>query len=265
MLSDEDFGRLLQQLDRPWAGYRKIRKGVKKRVRRHMEQVGCRSIENYLQLMKSQTDVRRACEKALYVTISRFFRDRKFWQDLESRLFPIMIRDFAEPLRIWSAGCACGEEPYSIAMVFSLIASPPELTIIATDAQQDCLERARKGRFGQSSLKALPNSLRSEFFSSRKSGRQFSINLEKLPSIQWRHHDLLHESPPPGPFHMIFLRNNLLTYHQGPELQSAFSRIISVLFPGGYLVLGSHEKLPARTGILTRDTQCPWVYRKTGG
>ncbi len=263
MLSDQDFRRLLIQLDRPWAGYRKVRKGVKKRVRRHMEQVGCRNIEDYLKLLQSQPDAKRACEECLYVTISRFFRDRKFWQDLEERLFPGLVQDFDLPLRIWSAGCASGEEAYSIALVFRLVASPTGLELLATDAQQICLKRAREGRFGQSSLKELSSALRSEFFTSHKSGRQFSVKSKILPPIQWRQHDLLHESPPPGPFHMIFLRNNLLTYHQGPDLLSAFSRIESVLTAGGYLVVGSHERLPENAGQFARDTHCPWVYRKT--
>jgi chemotaxis methyl-accepting protein methylase len=61
---------------------------------------------------------------------------------------------------------------------------------------------------------------------------------------------------------MIFLRNNLLTYHQGPDLLHAFSRIVSVLLPGGYLAVGSHEKLPGQASELIRDAHCPWVYRK---
>jgi hypothetical protein len=54
---------------------------------------------------------------------------------------------------------------------------------------------------------------------------------------------------------------NLLAYHQGPSLQTAFNRILTVLAPGGYLVMGSHEKLPASSFALVRDEKCPWVYQ----
>lgn len=260
MLSDEEFRSLLQYLNRPWAGYRKVRKGVKKRLRRHMEQVGCRNIEEYLQHLQIHPEEKRACEQCLLVSISRFFRDRHFWQALKERLFPRIIRDFDPPLRIWSAGCACGEEPYSITILWDLMEASPTLELLATDTQSVCLSRAQEGIFGLSSLKEVPDDVKSAYFSSRKGGRQFRVEKDILPAIQWQQHNLL-TPPPPGPFHMIFLRNNLLTYHQGIQLRTAFDRIISELAPGGYLAVGSHEKLPATSHCLIRDPHCPWVYK----
>ena len=88
MLNDDDFRELLQSLDRPWAGYRKVRKGVKKRVRRQMEQLGCRSMEDYLQQLRARPEVRAACEKCLLVTISRFFRDLAYGKRSKRDCFP---------------------------------------------------------------------------------------------------------------------------------------------------------------------------------
>jgi chemotaxis methyl-accepting protein methylase len=261
MLSDDEFRRLLIEFDRPWAGYRKVRRGVKKRLRRHMVQIGCKTIDDYLRRLDSQPTEKAVCEACLLVTISRFFRDRQLWQDLQDRLLPELVRGFEDPLRIWTAGCAGGEEAYSLAIIWEEMARPATLELLATDIQAECLRRAREGVYGLSSLKELPQELRSVYFSSRKGGRQFSIKTRHLIPIGWQQHDLLHP-PPPGRFHMILLRNNLLTYHRGPRLRSSLERILSVLAPGGYLVVGSHEK-PAGTAYrIERDDACPWVYRR---
>ena len=76
MLSDTEFRSLLEHLNRPWAGYRKVRKGVKQRVRRHMQNLACSTVEQYLVQLARQPAEMAACEECLRVTISRFFRDR---------------------------------------------------------------------------------------------------------------------------------------------------------------------------------------------
>lgn len=260
MLGDNEFRLLLQHLERPWTGYRKVRKGVKKRLHRHMEALGCTTIESYIKLIELRPNEKDVCEQCLLVTISRFFRDRRLWQILKDRLLPLLIQAFEAPVRIWCAGCACGEEPYSLAIVWSSMENSPTLELLATDAQSVCLDRARKGIYGRSSFKEVRGELRDAYFVSRRGGRSFQIKTNQLPPIQWQRHNLL-DPPPHGSFQMIFLRNNLLTYHQGPLLSAAFDRIVSTLDPGGYLVVGSHEKLPSSTHPLVRDPDCPWVYR----
>lgn len=264
MLSDEEFRRLLDVLDRPWAGFRKIRKGVKKRVRRHMERLECSTLEAYLELMKKNASIRNECEACLRVTISRFYRDRRLWDHLEKRILPELMNRFPGGVTAWSAGCANGEEPYSLAMVWeTLIASgteSPPLQILATDANAECLERAKAGRFPMSSLKEVPDALKSRWFRKFPGSRQWQIDPFLKKHIKWQVHDLL-DPPPLGEYHLILLRNNLLTYYQGPCMQNAVASITRSLVPRGVLILGSHEHL--WPGLpLTRDTVCPWIYYK---
>ncbi len=259
MVSDDAFRKLLAYLDRPWAGFRKVRGGVKKRISRHMQELGCPSVEAYIQTMAGRPEIRKDCERHLLVSISRFFRDRQLWRALGQHLLPDLVNGFEAPIRIWSAGCACGQEPYSLAMVWNALPDRPDLELLATDDDERCLEWARSGVYGFSSLKEVPDDMRACFFNPYRGGRRYRINTHLLPPIIWRRHHLL-DKPPPGPFHAIFLRNNLLTYHQGPTLRAALERILAVLTPGGYLVVGSHEKPPATAFALTRDAKCPWVY-----
>jgi chemotaxis protein methyltransferase CheR len=164
MLSDTEFRELLHHLDRPWAGYRRVRKRVKKRVRRHMATMGGSTIDAYLLALDRLSGAREACEQCLQVTISRFFRDRELWQTLRERILPELVEQFPAPIRIWSAGCACGEEPYSLAMLWEELGRPTQLDLLATDANSACLAHARAGVYSLSSLKRMPEKIRERYF-----------------------------------------------------------------------------------------------------
>ncbi len=268
MLGDEEFRLLLEFLDRPWPGFRKVRKGVKKRVRRHMERLGCGTLDGYLRKMAASDPAARAvCERCLRVTISRFFRDRGLWEHLRERLLPEMPERFPEGVTAWSAGCANGEEPYTLSMIWEDLTaadpSAPELEILATDVDDTCLERAGAGRYPMSSLKEVPERLKTQWFRKIPGGGQWQVDGRLRSRIRWQVHDLL--DPPPHVFQMVFLRNNLLTYYRGDRMETAFRRIVTALAPGGLLILGAHER-PPETGLpLKRDAECPWVYRVDAG
>jgi chemotaxis methyl-accepting protein methylase len=261
MLSDNEFRNLLSYFNRPWAGFRKVRKGVKKRIRRHMQTLGCTTVAQYLIELEGQPESMAAANQCLRVTISRFFRDRQLWQVLKKRILPCLARQFTPPIRIWSAGCAGGEEPYSLAILWRELERPATLDLLGTDADEICLSRARKGIYSRSSLKEVPDAIQSKYFDRKRGGRQFLVNFQLLEPIQWRRHDLL--NPPPGNdfFHMILLRNNLLTYYTGGALQKAYEQIIARIVPGGYLVIGAHEKVHDSVFHLNRDDECRFIYQ----
>ncbi len=260
MLSDNEFRSLLDHLNRPWAGYRKVRRGGKKRRRRHMLELGCMTIDPYIARLARRPDEMAVCENCLRVTISRFFRDRELWSALQAHILPGLVERFAPPIRAWSAGCACGEEPYSLAMVWNQRAPLPALELLATDVDSICLERARAGAYARSSLKEVPDEIRKKYFEAKKGGRKFLIRSHRLPSIRWLQQDLTGLPPEGGPFHMILMRNNLLTYYQGAEQYDAFARIVSSLAAGGCLVIGAHERLPACCERLIKDENCRLAY-----
>jgi chemotaxis protein methyltransferase CheR len=261
LLSDNEFRQLLDAFNRPWRGYRKVRKGVKKRVRRHMSALGCRTIEEYLQLLYEKPEERAQLEGCLLVTISRFYRDQRLWETLSDRILLGLVEQFEFPIRIWSAGCANGEEPFSVAMAWDQAGLPSSVDILATDAKSNCLVRARKGVYPRSSLKNLSKEMRVQYFVLKKGGRRYFIQMDRLPTIRWLQHNLLTTPTETVPFHMIFLRNNLLTYFQGSAVKRAIDQILEMLIPGGYLVTGSHERLPDTKLFMSRDKICPWIYR----
>ena len=132
MLNDREFRQLLDHFERPWSGYRRVRKGVKKRIRRHMAQLGCPTMDAYLARIDTRLNERQACERLLLVTISRFFRDTQLWHHLHRQLMPRIIEEFCAPLRLWSAGCACGEEAYGLAILWASLPAAPRVELLAT-------------------------------------------------------------------------------------------------------------------------------------
>jgi chemotaxis protein methyltransferase CheR len=264
MLSDDEFRRLLKHLDRPWDGFRKVRKGVKKRVRRHMQTLECTGIDAYLDLLKRSQEASAECQRCLMVTISRFFRDRMLWDHLQARVLPGLIKRFPDRLTAWSAGCANGEEPYTLAMIWerldATLPSAPILEILATDVEPSCILRAKAGLYPRSSFREMPEDLRNRWFHKLRGGRWWQIDAYLRERVNLRVHQLL-EGPPARHFQLILLRNNLLTYYQGPAMVAAMEQITATLPKGGVLIVGSHEHPPSLHVPLTRDPECPWLYR----
>ena len=226
-----------------------------------MTELGCTTVEAYIQALKERPELKAVCEQCLLVTISRFWRDRRLWEFLQQHLLSEIVSSFGAPIRAWSAGCASGEEPYSLAMVWAERFDTTILSVLATDTQAICLDRASNGIYASGSLKELPENYRATFFVPHRGKRQWRILTSKLPPIEWRQHHLF--DSPPGSFHLIFLRNSLLTYHQGQRLEAALASILSALKPKGWLVVGSHETIPPIFSNLVRNPSCPWIYQLT--
>jgi chemotaxis methyl-accepting protein methylase len=264
-VNDDQFRQLLDYFQYSWAGYRKVRKGVKKRISRHMQQLHCPNIESYLSIIESDKAERLDCERRLTVSISRFFRDRKLWLDLENEILPQLLEAEKEKLKVWSAGCARGEEAYSFMIIWNRLkarfASLPMLELIATDMHPEYIETAKAGIYTKSSLKEIPEEMREAYFDRKKGGNRYDIKPLFKNKIIWQLQNIFSDPPGSG-FHVIFLRNNLLTYYQRHLLIAPFNKICDSLNLGGWLIIGSHEKLPDESSGLTRNPSTPWAFRK---
>jgi chemotaxis protein methyltransferase CheR len=264
-MDDVEFGKLLVYLGYSRAGYRKVRKGVKKRVRRHMQRLGCRDICTYLNILALQPDSRQECELLMTVSISRFFRDRRLWELLEYRWLPDMIALNPPRLKVWSAGCACGEEAYSCRIVWEQLKnrfeSLPPLELLATDRHPQYLGRAQSGIYNRSSLREVEAAVRTAHFESRKGSKQFEVKAALKSNICWKLHHLMND-PPGSEFNVIFLRNNILTYYRPEDQIGVVTKMLNCLTAQGLLIIGSHESLPFETGMLLPTLECPYAFKK---
>lgn len=178
-MDDHQFRQLLQRFGLSWKGYRKVRKGVKKRIRRHMRELGCQTVEAYLDELDKCEEVSQQCERLMTVSISRFFRDRRLWQVLQEEALPSLIEKEKEKINVWCAGCACGEEVYSFKIVWETLKATwrrfPELEIMATDINPIYLDRAQGGIYPSSSLREVQKEVRLKYFQMQGGGTLYAI------------------------------------------------------------------------------------------
>jgi len=208
-MDDLSFRNLLDAFDLSWEGYRKVRKGVKKRISKHMHELSCPNMARYLDVLGSNQKARQQCELLLTVSISRFLRDRKLWTVIEKEILPDFFKHKIDRVKVWSACCANGEEVYSFQIIWDLVAkrfrNTPALEILATDINPDYLKRARNGSYSQSSLKEIPKDYINRYFDITRNDNHFAVKPSLKMNIAWKIHHMLTD-PPDTDFHIIFLR-----------------------------------------------------------
>ena len=212
-MEDTQFRQLLNRFGFSWAGYRRVRKGVKKRLARHMLEMHCGHIENYIEAIEKDRAVRLQFERLMTVSISRFFRDRGLWEIMRKSILSHLAQNAPRPIKVWAAGCASGEEVYSFKILWEGLRKPyfynSDLIILATDMNPACLDRAKAAVYPRSSMREVPEAIRSTYFVTLGGGR-YALKSEIREGIVWRVHQLLSD-PPHNAFDLIFLRNSLLT------------------------------------------------------
>jgi chemotaxis protein methyltransferase CheR len=263
-MNDTQFRQLLDHFGLSWQGYRKVRKGVIKRLMRHMRQLNVHDVDDYLARITSSLDIRMETRRLMTVSISRFFRDRPLWKIIKEKLLPEILSRHPERVNVWSAGCALGQEVYSFQMLWLFLEGAkgplPPLSFIATDINQKYLDLAISGIYDEHAIKEVPRDCLERFF--RYDQGRYMIAEALKQNISWHLHDLTDAPPMNGPFQMIFLRNNLLTYckeefHEGP-----ISRFTELLTPGGYLIIGAREHIPFDDQKLIKIDDYAGIFQK---
>jgi len=264
-MDDQQFRQLLDHFGYSWDGYRRVRKGVIKRIRRHMQQLKCRNVDEYLHALDGDPELRNQFECEMSVSASRFFRGRYLWKITEDQIVPDIMGEDRKKVKLWSAGCACGEEVYSFKILWDNLRRRydciPELEIWATDLNPDYLRRAQDGIYPLSSLKDVPEELRETYFTLNREEGLYRIAPSLKKGILWKVHNLLFELGESN-FQIIFLRNNILTYYSDELKQSAFRKVMDSLVQGGFLIIGSHEKLPGESKGLMPFCGQPYIFRR---
>lgn len=208
--------------------------------------MGYPNYETYWQKVKADPDEKVHLSKILTITISRFFRDKEVFNTLEKRILPAILQNREEgELRIWSIGCASGEEPYSLSILwkerFEKKWPGVKISILATDLNEDLIERAKEGRYRYSSLREVDEGKVQRYF--RKEGNFYLLNQKVKEGVRFIKHDLLNEDPF-FEMDMAFCRNLAFTYFLKTIQVEVLKKIALSLNVGGYLIIGRKESLP---------------------
>ncbi|MFQ5877995.1 MAG: CheR family methyltransferase [Acidobacteriota bacterium] len=268
---DDDCVRFLQwalpRLRMRWAGFRKVRAQVCKRIARRLRDLGLPDAGAYRALLESRPGEWAALDALCRVTISRFYRDRDLFDRLRDEVLPELARRArargSRAVRCWSAGCASGEEAYTLALIGRLAprsARPrAPLVILATDVDQRMLERARAASYSAASLRDLPAGWRVRGFVPRGAG--LMVRPEIARAVELRRHDV-RGSCPQGRFDLILCRNLVFTYYEEALQREIAGRLAGGRHPGGALVLGERERLPRGVTGLAPWPSCPAIHRR---
>ena len=270
-MRDEQCVRFLQwalpQLHMRWDGYRRVRRQVCKRLARRLRDLGLADTEDYRDYLQQHADEWRHLDSLCRITISRFYRDKGVFATLSDEVLP-SLADAArkrgdKKLRVWSAGCGGGEEPFTIAILweaeFRRRYPDVQIEIVATDADPIMLARAEDARYAFASLKELPASWRDQAF--EQANGDYRINPRYRRDITFVEQDIRTQQPD-GPFDVVLCRNLVFTYFDD-ELQSQLlERIVATMRDGGTLVLGIHEQLPVDTSGLSAWFDKSRIYRR---
>jgi chemotaxis protein methyltransferase CheR len=256
----------LPRLRLRWAGFRKVQGQVCKRLARRLAALGLENPAAYRSYLASHPAEWEALEHLSRVTISRFGRDRGVFEALSNVVLPrlarMALREGSGIVSAWSAGCASGEEPYGLQAFWRLRVLPAlgedvRLRVLATDIDPRLLERARQGRYPASSLKDLPEDIRWQAFTPLAGG-EFLLREEFRRDVVFLRQDIRRERPE-GRFHLLLVRNLVFTYFEEGLQREMLDVLTEKLLPGGYLVVGTHEKLPDGAEF---SPASPAVFRK---
>jgi chemotaxis protein methyltransferase CheR len=244
-----------------WKGFRKVRRQVCRRVRRRLDALGLADLDTYRAHIEAHPGEWAVLDGLTAITISRFARDRGVFEALAREVLPALAAD-RDRLRAWSAGCASGEEPYTLALLAAERLAGVQLDILATDVDANVLRRAEDAAYGWGSVKELPEEWRARGFV-RRDGL-YVLRPEYRQAVTLRRHDV-REPPPEGPYDLVLCRNLAFTYHAREGQRMVLAHVAHAMRPGGALVIGAHESLPGDGDGWFR----PWpgarcVYRRSG-
>jgi chemotaxis protein methyltransferase CheR len=255
----------LPQLELRWPGYRKVHRQVCKRLRKRMSELGVADFAAYRSRLADDPVEWQVLDQCCHITISRFFRDWGVFENLRQRVLPEIAaraKRKQRAARIWSAGCASGEEPYTLKILWDLevtkLCPGVSLSIVATDVDETMLARAREGCFKPTSLHELPLHFIEQAFERKRS--LFCVKPPHRAGIDFVYQDLRSQTPSPL-FDLILCRYVAFTYFAPPLQQQVLNRLVDRLLPNGYLVMGTHERLP-EAATLTPLPGAPQIFAK---
>ena len=230
-------------------GYRRLKGTLSKRLSRRMAELGLRTGRDYLARLEADPGELAAFDALCRMSISRFYRDGAVFDELRRLHLPRLAANARKAgrqrLAAWSAGCASGEEAYSLAVLwrFGLQSAHPELQldILATDADEQLLARARNARYAAATLRELPAEWRARAF--EMDGALLGLRAPLMSMVRLEVRDL-RDSAPDAIFDLVLCRNAAFTYFRASLQQRFAERVWSVLATGGALVIGARESLP---------------------
>lgn len=248
---DEAFSALLDKISRDrgfhCASYKTT--CLRRRVSVRMRARGVHRYEDYATLLDRDDAEYDHLLDALTINVTKLFRNPEVFQAIAREVMPALWASPRPRLRVWSAGCASGEEPYSLGVLFhqhaeaaGALSRLSRVDILGTDIDRRSLADAERAAFEERDFSETPPEWRARYFAPVA---PFTVDPAVRRLVRFQHHDLLRD-PAPGPAYDLIVCRNAIIYFDRVSQERLFDEFYDALTPGGFLVLGKVETLFGR-------------------
>jgi chemotaxis methyl-accepting protein methylase len=221
-------------------------KCLRRRIAVRMRARGVHTYTDYARILDDDAGEYDRLLDALTINVTKLFRNWEVYASIAANVVPALWRREQATIRVWSAGCSSGEEPYSLAILFhryaatsGMLAQLSRVQILGTDIDRQCLAAAARGQFAEGDFADTPDDLRARYFSATA---PFTVAPVIREMVRFERRDLLGDPAPPGTFDLIVCRNVLIYFDRDTQ-ERLFDKFHSSLAPNGFLVLGKVETL----------------------
>lgn len=229
---------------------------MKRRLTSLRDKRGYPDFQSYFKELESNIELKNEFLDRITINVSEFFRNPGRWQYLDKELIPELLKANSKP-KFWSAACSTGEEPYTLALILSKYIRLDQIDIMATDIDENVMEKAKSGVYSERVIKEVPKELLEKYFTFQND--RYEIHDDIKSRITYKKQNLLSD-PFNGPYDLIICRNVMIyfTDEAKDQLYYKFSR---ALRSGGIFFVGSTEQIfqPQRYHL---EPVAPFFYRK---
>jgi Methylase of chemotaxis methyl-accepting proteins len=203
-----------------------------------MNSHGYRTFPEFLKALDADSVLYDAFFKHLTINVSQFFRDANQWKTLKETIIPLLLQN-KNPLKLWSAGCSSGQEPYSLAMTLMHYFPTVKFTVLGTDIDVNVLKQAKEGLYKQNDFASTPPEFLQKYFTLSDKGYQIKDQVQQ--HVTFQHQNLLTDRFQSG-YDFIACRN-VVIYFTDEAKDLLYKKFTGSLRPGGILFTGSTEHL----------------------
>jgi len=211
---------------------------MERRINSFMRTVNVSDYKNFIKIMTDDKTIYRKFLDHITINVSEFYRNPNHWEIMERDIVPLLLKN-RNSLKLWSAGCSTGEEPYSLAIMCKEKRFNLAERILATDIDNEVLEKAGNGLYAAKALQGLPGGATERYFV--QEGEFYRVKDELKTSIKFERQDLLKDTFGRG-FDIILCRN-VVIYFTEETKQKLYRKFADALSPGGVLFIGSTEQI----------------------
>ncbi|UOR12463.1 CheR family methyltransferase [Halobacillus amylolyticus] len=229
---------------------------MKRRLTSLRDRRGFGNFRDYYQSLHSNGELFSELLDRMTINVSEFYRNRQRWDVLEKKVLPHLLKE-RRKIKVWSAACSTGEEPYTLAIILSQYLPLEQIKVIATDIDEKALQRAKLGIYPERSLREMPNDLKNQYFTQQKKLYKISNNIKQC--VTFKKHNLLadrYES-----YCDLIVCRNVLIYFTEEAKSGIYTKFSEALNKDGIFFVGSTEQIftPSQYGFRSFDT---FFYKK---